>query len=181
MAELTTPFDYLNILIGEEIIYRALLQQEEFARQELYGAEWTDADQIEKSAAYFKANVLRSDFAIPAELQHCVPYPPCPWDKQEHKIEVAKIKPVVTGADGTYTYGLTVYQRTDSQNSYVLGNKVIEYINNQSALDANIRGEFNYYDNRELSQYLGAAAFVIDRYHRGIKDHEFYYLFDLIK
>lgn len=180
MAELTTPFDYRNILIGEEIMYRALIQQEDFARQGLYGADWTDADQIEKSAAYFKANVLRADFAIPAEYQHCLPYPPCPWDKQDNKIEVAKIKPVITGADGVYTYGLSVYQRTDGQNTYTLGGKVIDYVNNQSALAVNIRGEFNYYANTQISPYLGMAAFVIERFHRGVKDREFVYLFDLI-
>ena len=45
---LTTPFDYRTILIGEEIIYRALIQQEDFHQKGWYGAQWDDRDQIEK-------------------------------------------------------------------------------------------------------------------------------------
>ena len=181
MAELTTPFDYRNILIGEEIMYRSLVQQEDFARQGKYNAEWTERDQIDKSAAYFNASVLRGDFAIPAEYQQCIPEPPCPWDKQENKVEVAKMKPVVTTSDGVYSYILAVYQRIDGANSYTLGNKAIDFVNDQSALAANIRGEFSYYGVNVLSQFLGAAVFVIERHHRGVKDREFHYVFDLIR
>lgn len=181
MAELTLPFNYVDILIGEEIIYRALVQQERFAQQGLYGADWTEADAIEKSSAFLKANVLRSDFMIPAEYQHCIPEPPCPWDKVDDKVENTKIKPVVFGADGVYTYTLSVHQRTDGQNSYVIGSKVIDFTNNQSALAADIRSEFSYFDRNEISQYQGTAIFVIERFHRGNSDHLFYYLFDLIR
>lgn len=181
MAELTVPFDYRSILIGEEIIYRALVQQERHAQQGIYGREWSEQDQLEKSAAYFKSNVLRSDFSIPAEFQHCVPEPPCPWDKVDDKVEAAKINPVIFGSDGVYSYGLTVHQRVDGNNSYALGSPVIAFANNQSALDVNIRGEFAYFDANEITQYQGPAVFVIQRYHRGTPDRDFHYTFDLLR
>jgi hypothetical protein len=181
MAELTTPFDYREILIGDEIIYRCHVQQEQFAQQGLYGAEWTEADQIEKSSAYFKFNVLRADFTIPSEYQHCIPEPPCPWDKQEDKVDITKIKPVIFGADGVYTYVLAVHQRTDGQNSFTVGAKVIDYTNDQSALAANIRNEFLYFAMQEISAYQGKSVFVIERFHRGNSDRTFYYLFDLLR
>jgi hypothetical protein len=159
MAELTTPFDYRNILIGEEIIYRALVQQEDHAGQGKYGAEWTERDAIDKSAAYFTSNVLRADFTIPSEYGHCIPEPPCPWDKQEHKVELSKIKPIVTAADGVYTYVLAIHQRADTASAYTIGNKVVNFISDQNALSAGIRGEFNYFSVQALSQYLGAAIF----------------------
>jgi len=180
MAGLTTPFDYRSILIGDEIMYRALLQQEEFAQQGKYGADWTDRDQLDKSAAYFNSNVLRADFSIPSEYVHCIPEPPCPWDKQGNKIEVSKIKPVMMASDGVYSYTFRVCQRVDGQNSYAMGNNVIQYVNNQSALDVNIRGEFTYFEMNSLSQYLGPSVFVIERFHRGTKQREFHYVFDLI-
>ncbi len=181
MTDLTIPFDYSAILIGEEIIYRCLVQQEKFAQQGKFGADWSEADQTEKSAAFFKANVLRADFSIPSQYQQCVPEPPCPWDKEEDKVDIAKITPVLFGADGVYTYALSIHQRIDGQNSYAVGNAVIDFPNNQSALAASIRSEFSYFDVSEISQYQGAAVFVIERFHRGTSDHTFYYCFDLIR
>lgn len=182
MPELTIPFDYRNILIGEEIAFRALSQQERHAQQGTYGREWTDADRLEKSAMFFKANVLRSDFAIPSEYQHCFPEPPCPWEKQEDKVDAATIKPVIFGADGVYTYALGVYQRIDGNNQYTIGNKIIEFVSAQNALDSSIRNEYAYFATNELSSaYQGAAIFVIERFHKGNSDREFHYTFDLLR
>lgn len=172
MAELNTPFDYRNILIGEEIIYRALLQQEEFARQGLYGAEWTERDQIEKSGAYFKANVLRADFAIPAELQHCLPKPPCPWDKQTDEVELAKFKPIVTGSDGIYTYTFLVKRLDNNQD-------IIRYTLDSSKLDASIRSEFSYFEIAVLASFTGTASIEISKFHRGTLDYMFKYRFEM--
>ncbi len=172
MAELNTPFDYRNILIGEEIIYRALLQQEDFARQVLHGAEWTDRDQIEKSGAYFKSNVLRADFAIPAELQHCLPKPPCPWDKQKDEVEVAKFKPIVTGSDGVYTYQFLVKRLDTNQD-------VIRYSLDSSKLHASIRSEFSYFEIGVLGAFTGPAIIEISKFHRGTLDYTFKYRFDM--
>lgn len=179
MAELTVPFDYRNILIGEEIVYRALTQQERHAQQGTYGRDWTDPDRQEKSAFYFKANVMRSDFAIPAEYQHCIPEPPCPWDKQEDKVDAAKIKPVIFGADGVYTFALAVHQRIDGNNTFAVGTKVIEFILAQNALHSSIRSEFSHFSMNEITLYQGAAVFVIERFHRGTLDRQFYYTFEL--
>ncbi len=180
MAGLTTPFDYRNILIADEIIYRALLQQEEFAQQGKFSAEWSERDQLDKSAAYFNSNILRTDFAVPAEFVHCVPEPPCPWDKQGNKIEVSKLKPVLLASDGVYSYTFKVCQRVDGQGNYAMGSEVIQFVNNQSALEANIRAVFTHFDVNVLSKYLGPSVFVIERFHRGTKQREFHYVFDLI-
>jgi hypothetical protein len=181
MAELTVPFDYRTILIGDEIIYRALVQQERHAQQGIYGKDWTETDQLEKSGAFFRSNVMRSDFAIPAEYQHCVPEPPCPWDKTEDKVDAAKINPVIFGSDGVYTHALAVHQRIDGNNVYTVGNSVIAFTNNQAALDANIRSEFSYFAVNESSAYQGAAVFVIQRFHRGTLEREFHYTFELVR
>ncbi|MDX1406920.1 MAG: hypothetical protein R3330_02270 [Saprospiraceae bacterium] len=183
MAEITTPFNYREILIGEEILYRALLQQEQHAQSSHYGATWSDQDQVEKSSAYFKANVLRTDFAIPAEFQHCVPYPPCPWKKEEHEVAHDQFKPVVMAASGIYTFEISVHRRTDSGNqSFSVGARIIGYTLDASALEANIRSEFAYY-RKDIVQpdATGAAVVVMKRFHRGNPDHQFHYLFDLIK
>lgn len=179
MSELTTPFDYRNILIGEEIIYRALLQQEDHAQQGKYGATWTAADQLEKSAMYFKLNVMRADFAIPAEFQHCFPKPPCPFPKDNDTIHSNLIKPVICGSDGVYTYGLSIHARTDSGGSYTVGAKIFDFVNNQNMLAAVIRGEFLYYDVNRIAMTSGLSVFVVDKFHRGSLERQFFYLFEL--
>ena len=181
MPELTVPFDYANILIGEEIVYRSLSQQERFAQNGQYGQEWTDADSIEKSNANLNANILKSDFAVPSNYQDCVPEPPCPWDKTTDTVSASLIKPVMFKNDSVYSYGLNVYQRVDGQNMYTIGSKVMEYVSNQAALASNIRGEYAYFDVNDLSQYTGLAVFVIERFHKGNLDRAFFYLFDLTR
>jgi hypothetical protein len=181
MAELTVPFDYRSILIGDEIIYRALTQQEKHAQQGKYGREWAEADQLQKSGAYFRSNVMRSDFAIPSEYQHCVPEPPCPWDKTEDKVDAAKINPTIFGSDGVYTHALAVHQRVDGNNMYAVGNPVIAFTLNQAALHASIRSEFSYFAVNEITLFQGPAVFVIQRFHRGTLEREFHYTFELIR
>ena len=183
MAEITTPFDYRETLIGEEILYRALLQQEEDAASARYGATWSAQDQIEKSSAYFKANVLRTDFSISSEFQHCVPYPPCPWKKEEHAVSPDQFKPVIMAASGIYTFEIVVHRRVDSgTQSFTIGAPVIRYVIDQQTLQPNIRAEFTYYRKEVLQpDASGAAVVVLQRYHRGNQDRQFHYLFDLLR
>lgn len=183
MAELTTPFNYRDILIGEEVLYRALVQQEDFANTNKYGATWSSQDLVEKSSAYFKANVLRADFAIPAEFQHCVPYPPCPWNKEDDSVGHDQFNPIIMSAGGVYTFTVDVHRRTDTgTRSFSIGAKVIEYSVRQENLHPNIRSEFTYYKKLLLvPDATGAAVIVIKRYHRGALDQQFHYLFDLFK
>jgi len=172
MAELNTPFDYVNILIGEEVIYRALLQQEEFAAQGLHGAEWTEQDALEKSAVYFKSQVLRADFTIPAALQHCIPKPPCLWDKLNDEIEIAKFKPIITGSDGVYTYEFSV-KRIDTNA------EVIRYTLDQTKLHSSIRSEFSFFDVAILNAFVGTAMIHIAKYHRGSLSYSYKYRFEM--
>lgn len=172
MAELNTPFDYVNILIGEEIIYRALLQQEEFAAQGQHGAEWTEQDALEKSGAYFKSQVLRADFTIPAALQHCVPKPPCPWDKVNDEVEISKFKPIVTGSDGVYTYQFSVKRLDTNQ-------EIIRYTLDQTKLHSSIRSEFSFFEITILSAFVGTACIEISKFHRGSLAYGFKYRFEM--
>ena len=181
MPDLTVPFDYASILIGDEVIFRALSQQQRFAQNGQYGQEWTDADSTEKKATDLNASILKADFSVPSEYQNCVPEPPCPWDKQDDIIEASKIKSAIFKTDSVFSYELRVCQRVDGQNLYTIGSKVMEYNINQGALASNIRGEYVYFEVNDLSQYTGKAVFVIERFHKGALDRAFFYLFDLTR
>ncbi|MDX1410279.1 MAG: hypothetical protein R3330_19145, partial [Saprospiraceae bacterium] len=81
---LNTPFDYTEYLIGEEIIFRALTQQKTLAGEGKYGMTWTQADEAEKALYEGRCVTARTHFSnVP---QHCVPYPPCTWEKDVDRV-----------------------------------------------------------------------------------------------
>jgi hypothetical protein len=181
MSDVSTPFNYRDNLIGEEIIYRALLQQERYAGEaNKFGAEWdVNVDGVVKSGMYFKASVLRTDFAIASEFQHCMPYPPCPWRKDEDILRHADLKPIIMGPRGVYTYAFDVYKRSDQDTSrFTIGDHLMSYTIDNSELSAAIRAEFTYYSLRIMAAAPGEkAVVVVQQGHRGSIDRHFYYLF----
>ena len=179
MAGLNTPFDYGTNLIGEEIIFRGLSQQQRFAQNNEHGATWSAQDGIEKSQAYFQANVLKTDFSIPPQYQHCKPEPPCPWDKEGDDLTPADLMPVIMANDGVYTYSYRVAQRTDTQNGFDIGPTIADYSQDQSKLDPKIQSEFAYYGHSGVGTYTGPAVIVIEKLHRGTVQETVYYLFNM--
>lgn len=181
MPVLTTPFPYRDYLIGEEIMYRALIQQETFAGEgNSFGAQWNDAtDGLIKSGTYFKASLLRTDFTIPSEYQHCMPYPPCPWRKDDDILSEENFKPIIMGAGGVYTYSFDVYKRRDDgTRTFTVEDHLMSYTIDESQLSPAIRSEFTYYTRHVRDSAPGArAVIVIQRSHRGSVDLRFYYLF----
>lgn len=180
MAGLTLPFDYAQYLIGEEILYRALSQQQRFAATGQYGMTWDQQDETEKSQAFFQANVLRADFTIPSKYQHCVPEPPCPWDKQNDQLTNSDFWPIITLNEGVFTYGFTVNQRQDSGNQFTIGPAIIQYTQDQGQLDPAIQGEFAYFGRDAGTGYTGLAIVQIVKQHRGTVQSTYYYLFEMI-
>ena len=186
MAEgLKPPFDYSNILIGEEIIYRGLNQQEDQASSDKFGRTWSNDDRIEQSSMFFKSSVLRSDFDT-SDFEHCLPYPPCPWAKDKDdeedgvsEIGLSKFNDVIMSNDGIFSYKIEVIERTDAMDSINLGPKVFDYEINQNKLDPDFQSEFSYLSRSVTTGYTGKAAIRIQRRHRGELDQEFYYLFKL--
>ena len=175
---LTTPFDYTAYLVGEEIIYRALTQQKNFAGQGQYGMTWTPADVTDRDEYETKYGNARQHFVnVP---QHCVPYPPCPWDKVYDKVAYAQFKDVIMLADAVFTYRFRVHLRTDQGTTrFTPGAQVIGYQPDQDALDAAIRNQFRYFKKEANSGTTGKAVIVIERMIGGTVDKTYYYLFDL--
>ena len=174
------PFDYGSILIGEEIIFRALSQQQKFAATGQYGMTWDQQDEIAKSQAFFQANILRTDFTIPLKYQNCDPEPPCPWSKTEDKLAASDFWPVLTANDGTSTYAFRVAQRNDIGNQFNIGPTVIAYSPDQGELDPAIQAEFSYHKRDTGTGYTGPAIIEVLRQHRGTVQDTFYYLFDIV-
>ena len=181
MAGLTPPFDYATILIGEEIIFRGLSQQQKMAGAGQYGMSWTQQDDLEKSQAFFQANVMRTDFNIAPHFQNCIPEPPCPWDKHNDELSPADLMPVMMSNDGVFTYSFRVAQRTDNgTSSYTVGPDIVQYGQNQSQLDPQVQSEFAYYEHQSQITYRGTAIMIIEKSHRGSVQNSFTYLFNLI-
>ncbi len=179
MPGLNIPFDYASNLIGQEIIYRALSQQQRFAQGGQHGATWSQQDAIEKSQSYFQANVLRTEFSIPSKYEHCKPEPPCPWDKEGDDLKPQDLMPIIMANDGVYTYSYGVYERTDHQRGYSQGAPVTLYALDQSGLDPSIQSEFTLFRHSGVSNYQGTALFVIEKSHRGTVESAFHYLFNM--
>lgn len=175
---LNTPFNYAQYLVGEEILFRALTQQKYLAGQHWYGMTWASADQGDLDSYTQKSQTARRDFTnIP---QHCVPYPPCPWDKEVDKVTYGQFKDIIMLADSSQSYQIRVQLRSDSgTNSFTLGSEVLGYDKDQSALDPSIRDQFTFLKKEVNSATVGKAAVVIERYVGGALDKKFYYLFDL--
>lgn len=180
--ELSPPFKYADYLIGEEIILRALNQQEDHARDGKYSSSWSNSDRIEQSGVFFRSTVLRDDFDM-AGFQHCVPEPPCPWDKEGHDLTYDQFNDIIMSNDGIFTHRFEVFKRTDSagQDGYQAGAKLLDYTLNQNELKENVRSEFSYYQRtiNELG-YRGPAVIKIERLSRGRVDNSFEYLFNFI-
>lgn len=180
MPGLNIPFDYASNLIGQEIIYRALSQQERFAQSSEHGASWSQQDSIEKSQAYFQANVLRTEFSIPSKYEHCRPEPPCPWDKEGDDLKPQDFMPIIMATDGVYSYSYKAFQRVDANKGYSLGPSILDYNLDQSKLDAKIRSEFTLFEPSGAINYQGPAVLVVEKSHRGVVESSFHYLFNLI-
>ena len=179
MAGLNTPFDYSSNLIGQEIIFRALSQQERFAETGAHGATWNQQDSVEKSQAYYQANVMRTDFSIPSKYEHCRPEPPCPWDKEGDNLTSNDLMPILLANDGVYTYSFKVAQRNDNTNGFTVGPVIAQYAPDQSRLDTKIQSEFTYLAHAGVSKYVGPAVIVVERSHRGNVENTFNYLFNM--
>ena len=159
---LKTPFPYSEILIGEEIVYRALLQQREFALAGKYGMSWDTADQNLMLTMYYRAQVMRSSFSIPNEYQQCLPVPPCYWDKIDDRIGINQILPVMYQLLPTLIYKMEIYRRTDlpGESGYQTHEVLFDYSNDQSALDPSALSSFLYYVFTTPSPaVLGPAVF----------------------
>jgi len=180
MAGLIPPFDYGAILIGEEIIYRGLSQQQKFAQANQYGMTWSPQDDVEKGQAFFQANVLKTDFAIPPQYQQCIPEPPCPWDKQKDELSAADLMPILMSLDGVYSYTYRVAQRSDNNNAYQVGQTFAQYGQDQSALDPSVQSEFAYFAHQSQITYTGPAIILIEKLHRGQVQSTFTYLFNMV-
>lgn len=180
--ELSPPFSYANNLIGEEIILRSLNQQEDFAGKGEYGATWNNDDRIEQSSMFFKSSVMRLDFNMDG-FEHCIPKPPCPWDKEGDDLNEAQFKDIIMGNDGIFTYRYGVFQRTDEpgKSGFEIGDRVMSYSLDQSKLAESVRGEFSFYQRTvENPGYLGRAVVKIEKLSRGVLDSTFYYLFNFV-
>ncbi|MDX1476768.1 MAG: hypothetical protein R3301_03645 [Saprospiraceae bacterium] len=175
---LNTPFDYNQYLIGEEIIFRALTQQRSFAGQGKYGMKWTQADEADRTAYEQAFGTARGHFVnVPS---HCVPYPPCPWDKNNDRVTHGQFKDIIMLADGNLSYQFKVQMRTDQgTSSFTLGQQVIDYTPDQDALDPSIQAQFRFFKKETNSASTGTAAIVIEKYSGGTLTKTFYYLFDL--
>ena len=180
MAGLLPPFDYASILIGEEIIFRGLSQQQRYAQANKYGMTWSQQDDVEKGQAFYQANVLKTDFAIPPQYQQCIPEPPCPWDKQKDELSASDLMPILMSLDGVYSYTYKVAQRTDSGNTFQVGQTIAQYGLDQSRLDPKVQSEFAYYAHQSQISYLGDAVMLIEKLHRGQVQSTFTYLFKLV-
>lgn len=180
--ELKPPFSYADYLIGEEIILRSLNQQEDFAGKKEYGDTWTNNDRIEQSSMFFKSSVLRNDFNMDG-FEHCLPKPPCPWDKEGDDLKYEQFKDIIMGNDGIFTFRYEVFKRTDNpdKSGFELGNLVLSYSLDQSKLEENIRGEFSYYHQKvEIPGYTGMAVVRAEKLSRGTIDSTFFYLFNFV-
>lgn len=180
MAGLLPPFDYSKILIGEEIIFRALSQQQRYAKANKYGMTWSPQDDVEKGQAFYQANVMRTDFAIPPQYQQCIPEPPCPWDKHNDELSAADLMPVLMSLDGVYSYNFRVGQITISGNTFQVGQTLAQYSLDQAQLDPSVQAEFAYYEHQSQISHLGDAIIVIQKLHRGQVQSTFNYLFKLV-
>lgn len=180
--ELAPPFPYADYLIGEEIILRALNQQEDFTDKNEFGASWSSDDRIEQSSMFFKSNVLRQDFDM-AGFEHCIPKPPCPWEKEKDQLNDAQFKDIILGNDGINTFRINVYERTDEpgKNGYSTGKELFAYTLDQASLDESVRTEFLYYARSALTdRYTGNAVIRIEKLARGVLENTFHYLFEFV-
>lgn len=180
MAGLLPPFDYSTILIGEEIVFRALSQQQRYAKANKYGMSWSPQDDVEKGQAFYQANVLRTDFAIPPKYQQCIPEPPCPWDKHNDELTAKDLMPILMSLDGVYSYTYRVSQNSISGNTYQVGQTIAQYGLDQGKLDPTVQTEFAYYEHQSQISYLGDAILLIEKLHRGQVQSTFTYLFKLV-
>ncbi len=182
---LKPPFDYSNILIGEEVIYRGLNQQEDNAKSDKFGQVWSNTDRIEQSSMFFKSSVLRNDFDLTG-FEHCLPQPPCPWPKEDEEpekqddIPQSLFKDIVMSNDGIFSYKFEVLSRSNSQTEIEPGDLLFDYQINQTKLDPDYQSEFSYLTKNGSTDYKGKAVIRIQRRHRGEVDQIFYYVFDLV-
>lgn len=180
--EITPPFSYANYLIGEEIILRSLNQQEVYAEKKEYDATWNNNDRIEKSSMFFKSSVLRLDFDLDG-FEHCLPRPPCPWDKEGDNLKYDQFKGIIMGNDGIFTHRYEVFKRTDDpdKSGFNLGDMLMSYALDQSKLKEDIRSEFSYFErNVEVLEYTGKAVVKVEKLSRGSIDSTFFYLFNFV-
>lgn len=181
--ELAPPFSYADYLIGEEIILRSLYQQEDFSKNNEYGASWSADDRIEQSNMFFKSNVLRLDFNMEG-FEHCIPKPPCPWDKEKDQLNQAQFKDIIMGNDGMNSFRINVYERIDEpgRTGFSMGTQLMGYTLDQKSLDESVRADFTYYHRSSLSdRYVGNAVVRIDKLSRGVLESTFHYLFEFVQ
>ena len=177
---LNIPFDYSNILIGDEISFRALSQQQRQAAAGEFGRTWDSQDDLAKSQSFFQSQVMRTSFNIPARYQHCDPEPPCPWEKTKDELSDADFMPVMNSNDGVNTWTFLVAERPGNNNKVRVGQPIIQYTPAQNQLDPVIQGEFAYFERGPASGYTGPAVVVIKKHHRGQVVDEYYYTFDMV-
>ena len=181
--ELAPPFSYADYLIGEEIILRSLNQQEDFKNNNEYGASWSQDDRIEQSSMFFKSNVLRLDFNTEG-YEHCLPKPPCPWDKEKDQLNDGQFKDILMGNDGINAFRFQVYERIDEPRKagFSFGKKLLAYTPNQKALEESVRGDFLYYQRPDLAErFTGSAVIRIEKLTRGVLESSFHYLFEFVQ
>jgi hypothetical protein len=181
--EISPPFSYAKYLIGEEIILRSLNQQEDFADKKEYDATWNNNDRIEQSSMFFRSSILRLDFNL-AGFEHCLPKPPCPWDKQGDDLKYDQFNDVIMGNDGIFTHRIEVFKRTDEPNKsgFQVGEKIMSYKIEQKNLKEVIRSEFSYYHRTvEQQGYKGKALVKVEKLSRGSIDSTFFYLFNFVE
>jgi hypothetical protein len=180
---LNTPFDYAALLIGDEIIYRGLKQQKDYAATGQYQMTWNQQDAAVQAKAINDADAMRTNyFTVPQNLKGCETDPPCPWDKTgNNNLSSTDLMPVVMANDGSTTYRIEVFKRTDDGTvSYQIGDSIDVYSLNQSMLIPAIQGTFLYYEHGREITYTGKAIIVIRKIQPGSAESKFTYLFNLI-
>ena len=182
---LNTPFDYANILIGNEIISRGLKQQDAYAnaRPVEYGMTWNQNDVTRQAQAILDATAMRnSSFTVPSSLQGCLIDPPCPWDKSGgHDLSATDLMPIIMANDGTTTYDIKVFEQIGSPSgNYIEGSLLADYDPDPLQLDPSIRSRFMYYAYSGKITYTGKTILVIEKNQPRVATIKFTYLFNLI-
>lgn len=180
--KLQPPFDYSKNLIGEEIVYRTLIRQMNYALEGLYGMTWDAADQVLLGDYYYKSQLMRTEFSIPPDLLDCNPDPPCIWNKEEDSLSANDFCPVFFKNLPGLSLSMEVLTRTDepNQSGYQTGDVLLAYVLDQDALDPAYQDDFLYYQAGEgPGSYTGKAVFRTQTYLNDILEEQFDYLFDL--